>query len=286
MQHLCNICSCACMADRQKSPKLASRVFCFFGISICRYIDVPKRSGLSLCFSFAFSLCLCGSSFLCSLLGGSSEFCCGCSTFLGDSGSFCLVGLYLLGEKSLRSGSFLVRLGLADLACLGIFLSLPSIETALSLFLAECAFGYTALQVFAEQYAFVGKDSTNGVGGLGTNIYPIECTLKIEDDCCRVGVGVERTETLDDFAVTRRAAVSYYDVVESIVFVTMTSQTNFCCHWFVVVWWALNCASSCPGLIINDVLFTRKSVQRYNFFVTYTNFSCTFHFFFVILHPI
>ena len=188
---------------------------------------------LSLCFlcgSLALSLCLSGSCFLRSLLCSSSEFSSSGSTLLSDSSSFCLVGLYLLSEQSLRSCYFLCSLFLTDLAVLGIFLSLPSIETLLSLFLSECALSHTTVEVLHQHYAFVGKDGTNSVGRLSTYAYPIERTLKIEDDCCGVGVGVERTETLDDFAVTRRAAVCYYNVVESVVFVTMTSQTNFCCH--------------------------------------------------------
>ena len=164
----------------------------FFGISIYRYIDLPK--GLCLCLSgclFAFSLCLCGSCFLCSLLCGSCELC-GCSgTLLSDLSGNSLVRLYLLSEKSLGCSGFLVCLCLADLTGLGIFLSFPSIETLLSLFLAECALGYTALQVLAQQYAFVGKDSTNGVGRLSTTVYPVEGTLEIEDYCCGIGVRVE-----------------------------------------------------------------------------------------------
>ena len=41
-----------------------------------------------------------------------------------------------------------------------------------------------------------------------------------------------------------------------------------------------------PGLIMNDVLFTRKSVQKYYKNFTYANNFCIFHFFFVILQPI
>ena len=43
-----------------------------------------------------------------------------------------------------------------------------------------------------------------------------------------------------------------------------------------------------PGAPVNnnDVLFTRKSLQKYCFFLEYTNFSCFFQIIFVILQPI
>ena len=166
--------------------------FFFFGISIFRYIDLPK--GLRFSFlsgSLAVSLCLSGGSFLSSLLCSGSELCSSSGTLLSYFSGDSLVGLYLLSEESLGCSGFLVCLCLADLTGLGVFLSFPSIETLLSLFLAESALGYTALQVLAQQYAFVGKDSTNGVGRLSTTVYPVEGTLEIEDYCCGIGVRVE-----------------------------------------------------------------------------------------------
>ena len=177
---------------------------------LCRSLSVS---------SLLSSLNCCGSQCVSSLLA-----------FLCHLGSLCLVSLYFLCEKCLGSGYFLVGLCLADFAVLSVFLSLPSIETLLSLFLTECAFGYTAVQVLHQQHTLTGEDVTYGVGRLCTYVQPIQCTLKVEDHCTRIGVGVERTDTFDNFAITWRAAVCYYDVVESIVFVTMTSQTNLCCH--------------------------------------------------------
>ena len=176
----------------KKKPKTCVLDFFFFGISIFRYIDLPK--GLRFSFlsgSLAVSLCLSGGSFLCSLLSSSCELCSSSGTLLSHFSGDSLVGLYLLSEESLGCSGFLVCLCLADLTGLGVFLSFPSIETLLSLFLAESALGYTALQVLAQQYAFVGKDSTNGVGRLSTTINPVEGTLEIEDYCCGIGVRVE-----------------------------------------------------------------------------------------------
>ena len=218
----------------KKKPKTC--VLDFFS-SVSRYVDLSIFRLSSLSGSlFAVSLCLSGSCLLSSLLCSSSELSGSSSTLLCDLSGDSLVGLNLLSEEGLGSSSFLVCLCLADLTGLGIFLSFPGIETLLSLFLAESAFSYTALQVFAKQYALVGEDSTNGVRRLSTTVNPVQCTLEIEDYGCGVGVGVERTDTLDVLAVTRRTAVSYYDVIESVVFVAMTGQTNFCCHlfeWFV-----------------------------------------------------
>ena len=184
-----------------------------------------------LLFSGLFFCCVLGSgSLLCGFLCSGSE--CGSSggTLLSHSSGFLGIGLHLLCEESLCSGDFLVSLSLRNLAVLCIFLRFPSVETLLRLLLGECALCYTAVEVLHEQYALTGKDVADRVGRLCTHAEPIESTLKIEDDSTRIGVGVVGTDTLDDFAVTRRAAVCYYDVVESVVFVTMTSQTNFCCH--------------------------------------------------------
>ena len=214
----------------------------FFSLEWSRFLSLSL-----FCRSLTVSLCLSSSCFLCSLLSGSSQLSGSLSTFLSDSSSFCLVGLYLLSEESLCSSSFLVCLSLADLAILSIFLSLPSVETLLSFFLREGTLSYTTVEVLHEQYTFVRKDGTYGVSRLCTNAYPVQCAVEIENDCCRIYVRIERTETLDNFAVTRRAAVSYHDVVESVVFVTMTSQTNFCCHLFFVVLVGVELREFVPG---------------------------------------
>jgi len=210
-----------------------------------------------LCGSLALSLCLSGSSLLRSLLSGSSELSSGSSALLCDSSSLRLVGLYLLCVESLRSSYFLCSLSFADLTILSILLSLPSVETLLSLFLAKCAFCNTAVQVLHEEHTFVRKDSTYSVSRLCAYAYPIECAIEVKDHCSGVGVRVERTDTFDKFAITWRAAVCYYNVVESVVLVTMTSQTNLCCH--------LDLNKFNVNKV--NVLFTRKSVQRYDIFL-------------------
>lgn len=93
------------------------------------------------------------SSFLSSLNGSSGKCFSSLSAFLGDSSGFSLVSLYLMSEESLSGCSFLVSLVAADLAELSILLSLPSIETLLSLSFVECAFLNATLQVLHQHYA-------------------------------------------------------------------------------------------------------------------------------------
>ena len=122
------------MTYAKKKPK--TFVLNFFLLRISGFLCLSFSSGF-LCGSlFAISLCFCSSSFFSSLLSGSSQLSSSLSTFLSDCSCFRLVGLYLLSEERLRSSSFLVCLSLADLACLSIFLSFPSVETLLCLFLA------------------------------------------------------------------------------------------------------------------------------------------------------
>ena len=236
---------------------------------------------------FALSLSLCSSSFLSGLLCCGSEFSSRGSTLLSDSGSLCLVGLYLLSEEGLGSNYFLLSLSSADLTILSILLSLPSVETLLSLFLAKCTLSYTTVEVLHEHNALTRQDVACGVSRLCTYAYPVQCAIKLQINGCRIGVGVVRTDTFDDLAITWRAAVSYYNVVESVVLATVTSQTNLCCHkLFFVLGHAINTNRLSALIHIIYVLFTRKSVQRYGFFLEYTNISCIFHLFFVILQPI
>ena len=170
---------------------------------------------------------------------------------LGYSSSLCLVGLYLLSEQSLGSSYLLVSLSLANLAILSVLLSLPSVETLLSLLLAKCTLSHTTIEVLHEKNALIGKDVAYGGCRLCTYTYPIESTLKIENYCTRIGVRVERTNAFDNFAITWRAAVCYYDVVESVVFVTMTSQTNLCCH-LDFCFAGYDCSNRLPLLINKD----------------------------------
>ncbi len=125
---------------------------------------------------------------------------------------------------------FPIRLFLTYLAVFGIFLSLPSVEAALCLFLVERTFCHASFEVLHKHNTFHTQDVAYGVCGLCTYTYPVHSAVEIEVDHRGVEVWVVRTDTLNEFAVTRRAAVCHYDVVVGVIFVTMTSQTNFSCH--------------------------------------------------------
>lgn len=109
----------------------------------------------------------------------SSLSCSNLGAFLGHGLSLCLVllGLFLQG---LLGGSLLaLALLVLHSLKLGSLLLLPSVETALCLCLVECALLDTTLQVLHEHDAFAAENVTDGVGGLSTNIDPIECALEI-----------------------------------------------------------------------------------------------------------
>lgn len=207
----------------------------------------PVRLGFS--FRSSFSLCLCDSS-LCFLGSSQSGLCLGfCSSFalLSQFSGFRLVLFYLLCQKSLLSGEFLSLLLSSDLAVLCILLSLPCLEFLLSGCLVECTLLHAAEQVLHQEYTFAGEDVLGSIGRLCTYAYPVQSTLKIEVHRCGVGVRVVRSNTFDKLAITWRTAVCYYDVVVSIVFMTMTSQTNLCCHLFCLVLWAADYTNPYPG---------------------------------------
>ena len=201
-----------------------------------------------------------------SFLSSSSECFVSSLAFFQHFGSFSLVSLYFLCMSSLLCSGFLVSLSLGNLLVLSLLLCLPSIETLLCLFSTESTFSDTTLEVLHQHNALNREEMTRRVSGLCTNAYPIERALKIELDGSRISVGVVRAETLNDFAVTRRAAVSNYDVVVSIVFVTVTSQTNFCCHLFFVLR-AGDYANPCPWLILIMTCFFHEKAGKSTAFI-------------------
>ena len=88
-----------------------------------------------------------------------------------------------------------------------------------------------------EHNALVREDVANGVGGLCAAFYPVEGTIEVEVDSCRVGVGVVSAELFGELTVAGGANVSNYDAVESIALATMTLQTNTSCHCVVIFLW-------------------------------------------------
>ena len=68
--------------------------------------------------------------------------------------------------------------------------------------------------MLAKKDTFVRKDATGGRGGLCAYTKPIKCTFAVDNDACRVGVGVVSAELLDVTTVAGCAGVGYHDVVK------------------------------------------------------------------------
>jgi len=202
--------------------------------SIRSFFLLGKRelSLLSRCFSSSFlsgsslSLSGSGSGLLLSHLGGDSfvHFLL-CLEFLGSE---VLLGLSVLLTNSLE----------ALLLCL-----FPSVELCLNGILAECALLHATTQVLHEVNAFLAQDVTYSVRGLSANLYPIECALKIQIYCGRIGVGVVSTNLLSKSTISWCTSVGDNDAVESISLMTATLQSDFCCHLFLFVKLGLNYAT-------------------------------------------
>jgi len=215
-------------------------------------------SSLSLRSGFAVSLC---NGSLCFLGGSESSLCLSLSgslTLLSQFGSLSLVLLYFLSKQCLSGSQLLLGFLSGNLTVLGIFLSLPSLEFLLGGCLIKCTFLHTTQQVLHQKNAFAGEDVLGSVGRLCAYANPIQSTLKIEVYRCGVGVRVVRSDTFDKFAITWRAAVCYYNVIVSVVFVTMTSQTNLCCHFFLLFLYTSSDTHSCGVNKMFIIGFSRK----------------------------
>ena len=194
-----------------------------FGVSLSE-ADPPGDGlfcGSFLCRGFCLGI---GGSF--SLGGCSGSF----SLLLGYSLGLSLVLSLLCLELSLGSLFLLRSYGCADVADGLLFLSLPGIETTLSFGFVESAFLYASLKMLHEEHTLVAEDCANSVGGLGTDVYPIQSTLEIECYCSRISVRIIRTYPFNKSTISWCPAIGDNNWIERIVFATMTLQSDFCCH--------------------------------------------------------
>ncbi len=83
-----------------------------------------------------------------------------------------------------------------------LFFSLPGVETALSLGFVESAFLHTTLKVFHQQYPLLGEDRAYGVGGLSTNVNPIQSPFEIQRDCSRISVRIIGTNPFNETTIS------------------------------------------------------------------------------------
>ena len=134
-----------------------------------------------------------GLSLLCSELFG----------LLGELFGASGVHLALLcsGGLCLGGGVFLKTLDLGGYLC--VPLGFPCVPLCIGLLLGESSLCNATLEVLAEEDSFVGEDAAAHEAGLGANVKPCKSLLGIENDGCRVGVGVVRAELLDEATVAR-----------------------------------------------------------------------------------
>ena len=116
-----------------------------------------------------------------------------------------------------------------------LFVVLPSFELSFCFCFAECAFSYTAEEVFLHVNAFTRKDVANCVGGLCTFQHPVKCAVEFQIYCGRIGVRIVSTNLLNKFTITWCSYVCNYDRVESVALTSMSLQSDFCCHFLINV---------------------------------------------------
>ena len=113
---------------------------------------------------------------------------------------------------------------------LGVLVSHPLFEALLCFFFGECAFLHTVQEVVVVDDAFVLHQRANGIGHLRTDLQPVQRTVVLDFDGCRVGVGVVGADLFDESAITWSASVSCYYVVEWFAFFTVALESQSSCH--------------------------------------------------------
>lgn len=97
----------------------------------------------------------------------------------------------------------------------------------MSLGFVKSAFLDAALEVFHQHHALAGQDVAYCVGGLCTGVNPIQSTFEIQCDCGGIGVGVVRTNSLNESTISWCSAVGDNNRIERIVLATMALQSDF-----------------------------------------------------------
>jgi hypothetical protein len=89
--------------------------------------------------------------------------------------------------------------------------------------------------VLHQVYALTTEDVANGVGGLSANLYPVEGTLEIQIYGSGIGIRIVHTNLLSETTITWCTSVSDHDTINGVAFATTALQSDFCCHFFVVL---------------------------------------------------
>lgn len=138
---------------------------------------------------------------------------------------------YSLGMGS-ANGSFLVGLDFSYYgSVVGLFLRYPLSEDSVNLLLSLSTFVHTYLQVLLEHGAGLRQQHASSVGRLGTVEQPLNSGVYVDGDESGSEVRVVSTQFLDETTVTRRASVSYYYVVNRLVLLTSSLESDFYCHF-------------------------------------------------------
>ena len=183
------------------------------------------------------------------------------SRYLGSQ-CFSAAGIGLgLGSES---GCLLLGFGLLQAVYLTVYFFFfrfePFGKTCVGYFLREGTFAYTAVEVLFQQRSLVGKDTLCRQGGLCALLQPSYGAVQIQDDGGGVGVGVVRTEFLDETAVAFVRRIGYDDLVKRFALFTMSLKTNL----YQVVLCGLR---GYPTLLVNDIFAScpRKRGKDTNF---------------------
>lgn len=111
-----------------------------------------------------------------------------------------------------------------------LVLRLPLFEFGISGTLIEQVQAYTSQQVFQVQYTLERQDAAYGVSGLRTFLQPTQGTFCVDVDGSGNGERVVSTDLLDEFTITRRACIGYYDKIEGSLLGAMSLQSDFYWH--------------------------------------------------------
>ena len=201
--------------ELKKMCRRGRHIFVIRGVLKSGKPGLFSGGGFGGCF-FSGSCFSSGGSFFSGLGGSDFGFLLGYGLGLG------LILCLLVGE-TLFGGEFL-SIGYRGAGSVngGLFFLFPSIETTLSLSFVESAFLNTTLKVLHKEHTFLREDSANCVGGLSTNVYPIQSTFEIQSYCSRISVRIIGTYPFNKFTISWCPAIGDNNRIKRIVLATMT----------------------------------------------------------------
>jgi hypothetical protein len=143
--------------------------------------------------------------------------------FSSLSGHFCGDGFFhfcFSSETLFHDFAFGFSLGIFNVFQFGVFLLLPSVESALSLSLTESALGHTAFEVFHHVNTFTFENRTGRIRRSGAHFQPIQSSVEIDVESCRIGQRVVGAQIFDKTSVTWCSTIRNYKVVKRLVLFT------------------------------------------------------------------